>query len=311
MLHTDPGAPLTIGKGVTIGHQVMLHGCTIGDGSLIGIGAVVLNHSVIGKECLVGAGAVVTEGKTFPDRAVIFGSPAKAAREVTEDNVAAPAHERRELRRGAAATTRRTSSASADAMIDALDHLDARAARSRVYETLLGRRASDGRLRTGNVGLASAAARAALSSMVFATPDLDKAATPARAARGARATRDGRRSLALEARTAWRSGCCKASERALASRRPTKPRASPPSTMSWCARPIPSAPSPSMPGGWGSTSGSTAAIPQWGARLLFFRCGDLVVEIAHDLKKGVSDAPDELWGLSLARARHRQGARRA
>jgi len=87
VLHTDPGAPLNIGKGVTIGHCVMLHGCTIGDGALIGVGAVVLNHSVIGKDSLVGAGAVVTEGKKFPDRAVIFGSPAKAAREVTEDNV--------------------------------------------------------------------------------------------------------------------------------------------------------------------------------------------------------------------------------
>jgi carbonic anhydrase/acetyltransferase-like protein (isoleucine patch superfamily) len=87
VLHTDPGAPLTIGKGVTIGHQVMLHGCTIGDGSLIGVAAVVLNHSTIGKDCLVGAGAVVIEGKSFPDRSVIFGSPAKAVREVSEDNV--------------------------------------------------------------------------------------------------------------------------------------------------------------------------------------------------------------------------------
>lgn len=88
VLHTDLGSPLTIGKGVTIGHQAMLHGCTIGDGSLIGVAAVVLNNSVIGKDCLVGAGAVVTEGKSFPDRSVIFGSPAKAAREVTADNVA-------------------------------------------------------------------------------------------------------------------------------------------------------------------------------------------------------------------------------
>ena len=88
VLHTDPGAPLTIGKNVTVGHQVMLHGCTIGDGSLIGIQAVVLNKSVIGKDCLVGAGAVVTEGKSFPDRSVIFGSPAKAVREVTADNIA-------------------------------------------------------------------------------------------------------------------------------------------------------------------------------------------------------------------------------
>jgi carbonic anhydrase/acetyltransferase-like protein (isoleucine patch superfamily) len=88
VLHTDPGCPITIGKGVSIGHQVMLHGCTIGDGSLIGVAAVVLNSSVVGKDCLVGAGAVVTENKSFPDRAVIFGSPAKAVREVTEDNIA-------------------------------------------------------------------------------------------------------------------------------------------------------------------------------------------------------------------------------
>jgi carbonic anhydrase/acetyltransferase-like protein (isoleucine patch superfamily) len=87
VLHTDPGCPINIGTGVTIGHQVMLHGCSVGDGALIGVAAVVLNNSVIGKQSLVGAGAVVTEGKTFPDRAVIFGSPAKAAREVSEDNV--------------------------------------------------------------------------------------------------------------------------------------------------------------------------------------------------------------------------------
>ena len=87
VLHTDPGLPLTLGKGVTVGHQVMLHGCTIGDGTLIGIQAVVLNNSVVGKDCLVGAGAVLTENKNFPDRAVIFGAPAKAVREVTEDNL--------------------------------------------------------------------------------------------------------------------------------------------------------------------------------------------------------------------------------
>lgn len=87
VLHTDPGCPINIGKGVTIGHMVMLHGCSIGDGALIGVAAVVLNNSVIGKQSLVGAGAVVTEGKSFPDRAVVFGSPAKAAREVSEDNV--------------------------------------------------------------------------------------------------------------------------------------------------------------------------------------------------------------------------------
>ena len=80
VLHTDPGLPLTLGKGVTVGHQVMLHGCTIGDGTLIGIQAVVLNNSVVGKDCLVGAGAVLTENKNF-------GAPAKAVREVTEDNL--------------------------------------------------------------------------------------------------------------------------------------------------------------------------------------------------------------------------------
>jgi carbonic anhydrase/acetyltransferase-like protein (isoleucine patch superfamily) len=87
VLHTDPGSPLTIGKAVTIGHQVMLHGCTIGDGALIGVAALVLNNAVIGKDCLVGAGAVVTEGKSFPDRSVIFGAPAKAARDVNEHDV--------------------------------------------------------------------------------------------------------------------------------------------------------------------------------------------------------------------------------
>ncbi len=87
VLHTDPGCPLVLGKGVTIGHCVMLHGCTVGDGSLIGVGAVVLNHAVIGKNSLVGAGAVVTEGKKFEDKALIFGAPAKAVREVSEDNV--------------------------------------------------------------------------------------------------------------------------------------------------------------------------------------------------------------------------------
>ena len=88
VLHTDPGLPLTVGKGVTVGHQVMLHGCTIGDGTLIGIQAVVLNNSVVGKDCLIGAGAVIIENKSFPDRSVIFGSPAKAMREVSEDNLA-------------------------------------------------------------------------------------------------------------------------------------------------------------------------------------------------------------------------------
>ena len=84
VLHADIGQPLVVGERVTVGHQVMLHGCTIGDGSLIGIGAVVLNGARIGKGCLVGAGALVTEGKEFPDGSMIIGSPAKAVRELTE-----------------------------------------------------------------------------------------------------------------------------------------------------------------------------------------------------------------------------------
>ena len=88
VLHTDPGFPLTIAENVTIGHQAMLHGCTIGEGSLIGIQAVVLNGAVIGRNCLVGAGAVVTEGKVFPDNSLILGAPAKAVRELTEADIA-------------------------------------------------------------------------------------------------------------------------------------------------------------------------------------------------------------------------------
>lgn len=87
VLHTDPGLKLTVGENVTIGHQAMLHGCTIGDGSLIGIQAVVLNGTVIGKSCLVGAGAVVTEGKVFPDRSLILGAPARVARVLSDDDV--------------------------------------------------------------------------------------------------------------------------------------------------------------------------------------------------------------------------------
>jgi len=87
VLHTDPGIQLTVGENVTIGHQAMLHGCTIGDGSLIGIQAVVLNGAVIGKGCLVGAGAVITERKVFPDRSLILGSPARVARQLTDEDV--------------------------------------------------------------------------------------------------------------------------------------------------------------------------------------------------------------------------------
>ena len=88
VLHADFGKPLTIGEDVTVGHKVMLHGCTIGDGSLIGIGAVVLNGATIGKGCLVGAGSLVTEGKEFPDGAMIMGSPARVVRQLTDEQIA-------------------------------------------------------------------------------------------------------------------------------------------------------------------------------------------------------------------------------
>ncbi len=82
VLHADPGFPLSVGANVTVGHLAMLHGCTVADGALIGIRAVVLNGAEIGEECLVGAGALVTEGKRFPPRSLIVGAPARAIREV-------------------------------------------------------------------------------------------------------------------------------------------------------------------------------------------------------------------------------------
>jgi len=84
VLHADIGVPLTIGENVTVGHQVMLHGCTVGDNSLIGIQAVVLNNAKIGRNCIVGAGSVVTEGKEFPDNSLIIGAPAKVVRTLDE-----------------------------------------------------------------------------------------------------------------------------------------------------------------------------------------------------------------------------------
>lgn len=87
VLHADVGMPLTIGSGVTVGHKAMLHGCTVGDDSLIGIGAVVLNGARIGKGCLVGAGSLVTEGKEFPDGSMIVGTPAKVVRQLTPEQL--------------------------------------------------------------------------------------------------------------------------------------------------------------------------------------------------------------------------------
>jgi carbonic anhydrase/acetyltransferase-like protein (isoleucine patch superfamily) len=89
VMHTDPGYPLTLGHRVTVGHQAMLHGCTVGDNALVGIQAVVLNGAVIGADSMVGAGAIVTERKSFPPRTLILGAPAKVVRDLTEAEVAA------------------------------------------------------------------------------------------------------------------------------------------------------------------------------------------------------------------------------
>lgn len=89
MCHSDPGAPLAIGADCTIGHHAILHGCTIGDRTLIGMGATVLNHAVIGEDCIVGAGALVTEGKTFPPGSLIVGAPARAVRQLDDTAKAA------------------------------------------------------------------------------------------------------------------------------------------------------------------------------------------------------------------------------
>jgi len=89
VLHTDPGCPLTIGSNVTIGHKAMLHGCSIGDNSLIGINAVILNGVRIGKNCLVGANALITENKTIPDGSLVLGSPARVVKTLTPEQQAA------------------------------------------------------------------------------------------------------------------------------------------------------------------------------------------------------------------------------
>lgn len=87
MVHVDPGFPVSIGRGCTIGHHAIIHGCTIGDNSLVGMGATVLNGARIGNNCLVGANALITEGKEFPDNSLIVGSPAKAIRVLDDDAV--------------------------------------------------------------------------------------------------------------------------------------------------------------------------------------------------------------------------------
>ena len=88
VLHTDVGMPLTIGANVTVGHMVMLHGCTIGDGSLIGIGSIILNGAKIGKNCIIGASSLITEGKEIPDNSMVMGSPGKVVRTLSEAQAA-------------------------------------------------------------------------------------------------------------------------------------------------------------------------------------------------------------------------------
>lgn len=179
-------------------------------------------------------------------------------------------------------------------MIDALDHLVIGGSAS-VYETLLGRRARDGRLRTGNVGLAFTSGAPGLQSMVFATPDLDKAAKLLER-RAVAATRTGD-ALALEGHGVAIGLAAKVSEA------PSPLAADEASCVSALDHVVVRTPNPERAiafytGRLGLDLRLDRSNPQWGARLLFFRCGDLVVEIAHDLKKGVSDAPDQLWGLS-------------
>ena len=89
VLHTDPGYPLKVGKNVTVGHLVMLHGCTIGDNSLIGIGAVILNNAKIGNNCIIGAKSLITENKEIPDNSLVVGSPGRVIRKVTDEEVKA------------------------------------------------------------------------------------------------------------------------------------------------------------------------------------------------------------------------------
>ena len=87
VIHTDPGCPTIVGKGVTVGHMVMLHGCEISDDCIIGIGSTILNKAKIGKNCIIGANSLVTENKVIPDRSLVLGSPGKVVRQVTEEEI--------------------------------------------------------------------------------------------------------------------------------------------------------------------------------------------------------------------------------
>ena len=87
VIHTDPGCPTIVGKGVTVGHMVMLHGCEISDDCIIGIGSTILNKAKIGKNCIIGANSLVTENKVIPDRSLVLGSPGKVVRQVTDEEI--------------------------------------------------------------------------------------------------------------------------------------------------------------------------------------------------------------------------------
>ncbi len=87
VLHADPGFPLTLGRGVTVGHMVMLHGCTVGDNSLIGIGSIIMNGSMIGKNCIIGSGSLIAEGKTIPDNSLVMGAPGRVVKQVSDAQV--------------------------------------------------------------------------------------------------------------------------------------------------------------------------------------------------------------------------------
>lgn len=88
VLHTDPGFPLTVGEGCTVGHRAILHGCAVGDHSLVGMGAIILNGARVGRHCLIGAGALITEGKAIPDNSLVVGAPGKVVRTLTDDEIA-------------------------------------------------------------------------------------------------------------------------------------------------------------------------------------------------------------------------------
>ena len=108
MLHVDPGYPMTLGKHVSVGHKVMLHGCTIGDGSLIGINSVIMNGARIGRGTLIGANTLIAEGKEIPDGVLVLGSPGKIVRELKQEEKRLPAESRRAATSSARASTKRT-----------------------------------------------------------------------------------------------------------------------------------------------------------------------------------------------------------